>query len=166
MLFRGLRRIHFVGIGGIGMSGIAEVLLSLDQNFRVSGSDLKRSQITERLASMGAIISEGHKSENVVGADVIVTSSAVRDDNPEVVAARQKQIPVIPRAEMLAELMRNRGVVLSRDLILTKVWGYDAFVDKRTVDVHIRWLREKIENDSSDPQRIVTVRGVGYRFEG
>ena len=106
MLFRGLRHIHFVGIGGIGMSGIAEVLLSLGENFRVSGSDLKRSQITERLESMGAIISEGHKAENVTGADVIVTSSAVRDDNPEVLAARQKQISVIPRAEMLAELMR------------------------------------------------------------
>jgi DNA-binding response OmpR family regulator len=68
--------------------------------------------------------------------------------------------------DLLAELMRNRGVVLSRDLILTKVWGYDYFVDKRTVDVHIRWLREKIEDDASNPRRIVTVRGVGYRFEG
>jgi DNA-binding response OmpR family regulator len=68
--------------------------------------------------------------------------------------------------DLLAELMRNRGVVLSRDLILTKVWGYDYFVDKRTVDVHVRWLREKIEDDPSDPKRIVTVRGVGYRFEG
>jgi DNA-binding response OmpR family regulator len=68
--------------------------------------------------------------------------------------------------DLLVELMRNRGVVLSRDLILTKVWGYDYFVDKRTVDVHIRWLREKIEDDPSNPKRIVTVRGVGYRFEG
>ncbi len=68
--------------------------------------------------------------------------------------------------DLLAELMRNRNVVLSRDLILTKVWGYDYFVDKRTVDVHIRWLREKIEDDPSNPRRIVTVRGVGYRFEG
>jgi len=68
--------------------------------------------------------------------------------------------------DLLAELMRNRNVVLSRDLILTKVWGYDYFVDKRTVDVHIRWLREKIEEDASNPKRIVTVRGVGYRFEG
>jgi DNA-binding response OmpR family regulator len=68
--------------------------------------------------------------------------------------------------DLLAELMRNKGVVLSRDLILTKVWGYDYFVDKRTVDVHIRWLREKIEDDPSNPKRIVTVRGVGYRFEG
>jgi len=68
--------------------------------------------------------------------------------------------------DLLTELMRNRGIVLSRDLILTKVWGYDYFVDKRTVDVHIRWLREKIEQDASNPRRIVTVRGVGYRFEG
>lgn len=68
--------------------------------------------------------------------------------------------------DLLAELMRNENVVLSRDLILTKVWGYDYFVDKRTVDVHIRWLREKIEDDPSNPKRIVTVRGVGYRFEG
>jgi DNA-binding response OmpR family regulator len=68
--------------------------------------------------------------------------------------------------DLLTELMRNKGVVLSRDLILTKVWGYDYFVDKRTVDVHVRWLREKIEDDPSNPTRIVTVRGVGYRFEG
>ena len=68
--------------------------------------------------------------------------------------------------DLLAELMRNKNAVLSRDLILTKVWGYDYFVEKRTVDVHIRWLREKIENDPSNPRRIITVRGVGYRFEG
>ena len=111
MLFRGVRHIHFVGIGGIGMSGIGEVLLSLGQNFRVTGSDLKRSQITEHLESMGASIFEGHRAENIAGANVIVTSSAIRDDNPEVVAARQRQIPVIPRAEMLAELMRLRSCV-------------------------------------------------------
>jgi len=68
--------------------------------------------------------------------------------------------------DLLAELMRNKNAVLSRDLILPKVWGYDYFVDKRTVDVHIRWLREKIEDDPSSPRRIITVRGVGYRFEG
>jgi DNA-binding response OmpR family regulator len=68
--------------------------------------------------------------------------------------------------DLLAELMRNQGAVLSRDLILTKVWGYDYFVDKRTVDVHIRWLREKIEENPSSPKRIITVRGLGYRFEG
>ena len=68
--------------------------------------------------------------------------------------------------DLLAELMRNQGVVLSRDLILTKVWGYEYFGDKRTVDVHVRWLREKVEDDASNPTRIITVRGVGYRFEG
>ncbi len=115
MLFRGLRHIHFVGIGGIGMSGIAEVLLSLGENFRVTGSDLKHSQITQRLESMGAIISAGHRAENIATADVVVTSSAIRDDNPEVIAARQKQIPVIPRAEMLAELMRlyRNGIAIA-----------------------------------------------------
>jgi UDP-N-acetylmuramate--alanine ligase len=88
------------------MSGIAEVLLSLGQSFRVTGSDLKRSSITDRLEAMGATVFEGHRAENMTGADVVVTSSAVRADNPEVLAARQRQIPVIPRAEMLAELMR------------------------------------------------------------
>jgi DNA-binding response OmpR family regulator len=68
--------------------------------------------------------------------------------------------------DLLAELMRNRGVVLSRDLLLSKVWGYDYFGDRRTVDVHIRWLRKKVETDPSSPSRIVTVRGIGYRFEG
>jgi UDP-N-acetylmuramate--alanine ligase len=106
MFFRSVRHIHFVGIGGIGMSGIAEVLLALAANFRITGSDAKRSAITERLEKMGATISEGHRAENVTGADVVVTSSAIRADNPEVVAARQRQIPVIQRAEMLKELMR------------------------------------------------------------
>ncbi|PYP84717.1 MAG: UDP-N-acetylmuramate--L-alanine ligase [Blastocatellia bacterium AA13] len=105
-MFRGVRHIHFVGIGGIGMSGIAEVLLSLGQNFVVSGSDLKRSEITSRLETLGARVFEGHQSEYVTGADVVVVSSAIREDNPEAAAARQRQIPVIPRAEMLAELMR------------------------------------------------------------
>jgi UDP-N-acetylmuramate--alanine ligase len=106
MLFRGVRHIHFVGIGGIGMSGIAEVLLSLGENFVVTGSDLKRSSITDRLESMGAKIFEGHTGDNAANADVVVCSSAVRNDNPEVIEARRRQVPVIPRAEMLAELMR------------------------------------------------------------
>src|SRR5215207_3824991 len=115
MFFRGARHIHFVGIGGIGMSGIAEVLLSLGEHFHVSGSDVKRSQITEHLQSMGAVIWEGHSAEHIAGADVVVCSSAVRNDNPEVAAARQRQIPVIPRAEMLAELMRlyRHGIVVA-----------------------------------------------------
>ncbi len=101
--------VHFVGIGGIGMSGIAEVLLN--QGYRVSGSDLKASDITRRLQGLGATIFEGHRAENLVHADVVVTSSAVRKDNPEVVTARQRKIPVIPRAEMLAELMRLKYAV-------------------------------------------------------
>jgi UDP-N-acetylmuramate--alanine ligase len=103
-MFAKLQRIHFVGIGGIGMSGIAEVLLNL--GFKVSGSDLRESAVTQRLASLGALIFIGHRAENVTGAEVVVTSSAIARDNPEVNAARQQQLPVIPRAEMLAELMR------------------------------------------------------------
>ena len=99
-----IRRVHFVGIGGIGMSGIAEVLLSL--GFVVSGSDLKASPVTERLVTLGARFNEGHAAGCVHGAQVVVTSSAVRADNPEVVEARRLEIPVIPRAEMLGELMR------------------------------------------------------------
>jgi UDP-N-acetylmuramate--alanine ligase len=102
-------QVHFVGIGGIGMSGIAEVLINL--GYRVSGSDLKGSDITRRLASMGATIYEGHKAQNLVHADVVVISSAVKKDNPEVVTARQRKIPVIARAEMLAELMRLKYAV-------------------------------------------------------
>ena len=115
MLFRGVRNIHLVGIGGIGMSGIAEVLLSLGANFRVTGSDMKRSAITDRLQSLGATVWEGHSAEHVAGADVVVVSSAIKQDNPELLAARQRQIPVIPRAEMLAELMRlyRHGVAVA-----------------------------------------------------
>jgi UDP-N-acetylmuramate--alanine ligase len=96
--------IHFVGIGGIGMSGIAELLLNL--GYKVSGSDLRSTEITRRLAQLGGRIFEGHRPEQIQGADVVVISSAVKADNPEVVAARDAVIPVIPRAEMLAELMR------------------------------------------------------------
>jgi len=96
--------IHFVGIGGIGMSGIAELLLNL--GYRVSGSDLKSSDITDNLARLGGRIHVGHRAEQVEGADVVVVSSAIDVKNPEVAAARQAAIPVIPRAEMLAELMR------------------------------------------------------------
>jgi len=96
--------IHFVGIGGIGMSGIAELLLNL--GYRVSGSDLHLSDITQRLTALGGTVAEGHAAANTEGADVVVTSSAVTDDNPEVRAAEANAIPVIPRAAMLAELMR------------------------------------------------------------
>jgi len=105
-MYKKNQHIHFVGIGGIGMSGIAELLL----NFRycVSGSDLKETPITERLRKLGGTIYIGHRGDQVQGADVVVVSSAVRPDNPEVVAARAQNIPVIPRAEMLAELMRMK----------------------------------------------------------
>ncbi len=96
--------IHFVGIGGLGMSGIAELLLNL--GYKVSGSDTSSSDITRRLESLGGIIFQGHSAEQIHGADVVVTSSAIGPDNPEVAAAGQGSIPVIPRAEMLAELMR------------------------------------------------------------
>lgn len=103
-MLRKIRHIHFVGIGGSGMSGIAELLLN--QGYKVSGSDLKLSPVTDRLRERGAHVFEGHRAEHVAGADVVVVSTAVRADNPEVEYARRHQIPVIPRAEMLAELMR------------------------------------------------------------
>jgi UDP-N-acetylmuramate--alanine ligase len=103
-MFAKIQRIHFVGIGGIGMSGIAEVLLNL--GYRISGSDLKSSVVTERLAALGASTFVGHAAANIAGADVVVTSSAIKVDNPEVAEARRLHVPVIQRAEMLAELMR------------------------------------------------------------
>src|SRR5229473_308918 len=111
-MFAKIQRIHFVGIGGIGMSGIAEVLLNL--GYKISGSDLKRSSVTDRLKSLGAIIFEGHGAENVFGAEVVVTSSAINPKNPEVEEAHQLHIPVIQRAEMLAELMRLKyGIAIA-----------------------------------------------------
>src|SRR5438105_1209009 len=111
-MFAKLQRIHFVGIGGIGMSGIAEVLINL--GYKISGSDLKSSAVTQRLATLGATISEGHRAENVSGAEVVVASSAVSSDNPEIVEARSLHIPVIQRAEMLAELMRLKyGIAIA-----------------------------------------------------
>jgi UDP-N-acetylmuramate--alanine ligase len=112
-MFRGrVRSIHFVGIGGIGMSGIAEVLLA--HGFDVTGSDLRDSEVAERLRSLGATVLVGHRAENVTRADVVVFSSAVKRDNPELVVARERGIPVIPRAEMLAELMRLKdGIAIA-----------------------------------------------------
>jgi UDP-N-acetylmuramate--alanine ligase len=103
---RRIRRIHFIGIGGAGMSGIAEVLLN--QAYDISGSDLRESAVTDRLKKMGADIFIGHKAENIIGADVIVNSTAVDESNPEMVNARENRIPIVRRAEMLAELMRYR----------------------------------------------------------
>jgi UDP-N-acetylmuramate--alanine ligase len=111
-MFAKIQRIHFVGIGGIGMSGIAEVLLNL--GYKVSGSDLKGSAVTQRLAGLGAAVFERHAAENINGAEVVVTSSAIAKENLEVAEARKLHIPVIPRAEMLAELMRLKyGVAVA-----------------------------------------------------
>src|SRR5512145_2128740 len=107
-----IQKIHFIGIGGIGMSGIAEVLLNL--GYQVSGSDLKESDITRRLSELGGTITSGHRRENLADVDVVVTSTAVRADNPEVLEAHRRLIPVIPRAEMLAELMRMKyGIAIA-----------------------------------------------------
>ncbi|MBW2001058.1 MAG: UDP-N-acetylmuramate--L-alanine ligase, partial [Deltaproteobacteria bacterium] len=103
-MFGKTKHIHLVGIGGIGMSGIAELLLNLD--YFISGSDLRKTEVTEHLSDLGGKIFLGHRPQNIDGADVVVFSSAVKGDNPEIVEARERSIPVIPRAEMLAELMR------------------------------------------------------------
>jgi UDP-N-acetylmuramate--alanine ligase len=111
-MFATSQHAHFIGIGGIGMSGIAEILLNL--GMKVSGSDLKRSAVTDRLAALGAAIYEGHNAANVAGATVVVTSSAVHAKNPEVLEAQARKIPVIQRAEMLAELMRLKyGIAIA-----------------------------------------------------
>src|SRR5512141_1335546 len=111
-MFAKIQRIHFVCIGGIGIGGIAEVLLNLGYN--VSGSDLKSSAVTQRLASLGAVTFEGHRAENVAGAEVVVNSSAIARDNPEVAEAHRLHVPVIQRAEMLAELMRLKyGIAIA-----------------------------------------------------
>jgi UDP-N-acetylmuramate--alanine ligase len=111
-MFAKLQRVHFVGIGGIGMSGIAEVLLTL--GYKISGSDLKPNPITDRLHKLGAQIFTGHRAENIEGAEVVVTSSAIAEKNPEVTEARRRHIPVIARAEMLAELMRLKyGIAIA-----------------------------------------------------
>ncbi|APR37035.1 UDP-N-acetylmuramate--L-alanine ligase [Paraburkholderia sp. SOS3] len=107
-----VKHIHFVGIGGAGMSGIAEVLVNL--GYQVSGSDLARNAVTERLAALGARIAIGHDAQNIEGANAVVVSTAVRGDNPEVLAARHRRIPIVPRAVMLAELMRlKQGIAIA-----------------------------------------------------
>jgi len=111
-MFATSQHAHFIGIGGIGMSGIAEILLSM--GFKVSGSDLRRGPVTDRLAQLGATVYEGHRAANVAGATVVVTSSAVGASNPEVIEALARKIPVIPRAEMLSELMRLKyGIAIA-----------------------------------------------------
>ncbi|WP_250465711.1 UDP-N-acetylmuramate--L-alanine ligase [Caballeronia sp. GAFFF2] len=107
-----VKHIHFVGIGGVGMSGIAEVLLNL--GYQVSGSDLSNNAITERLKMLGARVAIGHNEQNIEGANAVVVSTAVRQDNPEVLAARHRRVPIVPRAVMLAELMRlKQGIAIA-----------------------------------------------------
>ncbi|WP_028220107.1 UDP-N-acetylmuramate--L-alanine ligase [Paraburkholderia oxyphila] len=107
-----VKHIHFVGIGGAGMSGIAEVLVNL--GYHVSGSDLTKNAVTDRLAALGARIAIGHDAQNIEGANAVVVSTAVRSDNPEVLAARHRRIPIVPRAVMLAELMRlKQGIAIA-----------------------------------------------------
>ena len=107
-----VKRVHFVGIGGAGMSGIAEVLLT--QGYQVSGSDVAATTVTRRLTALGARIATGHAADNIAGADVVVVSTAVAHDNPEIAAAREKGVPVVPRALMLAELMRlKQGIAVA-----------------------------------------------------
>ena len=111
-LARAFPRVHFIGIGGSGMSGIAEVMVTL--GYQVSGSDQSESRATKRLQDMGATVFKGHAAEQIEGADVVVVSSAIKSDNPEHRAAREKRIPIVPRAEMLAELMRfKRGIAIA-----------------------------------------------------
>src|SRR5260370_18099065 len=100
-MFAKIQRIHFVGIGGIGMSGIAEVLLTL--GYKVSGSDLKHSSVTQRLAELGALIFEGHRPENITGAEVVVTSSSISRGNPEITPAPAQPIPLVPPPDMLSD---------------------------------------------------------------
>jgi len=106
---RKINRIHLVGIGGVGMGGIAEVLINL--GYKVQGSDLKESNVTRRLSALGATISIGHRGENIGVADLVVVSSAIDPENPEIVVAREQRLPIIRRAEMLAELMRFRFAI-------------------------------------------------------
>ena len=122
---RRIRRVHFVGIGGAGMNGIAEVLVN--QGFDVSGSDLQESVATQHLAGLGAKIYIGHEASHIQGADVLVVSTAVPQDNPEVQAARDARIPVVPRAEMLAQLMRfKRGIAVAGTHGKTTTTSYAA----------------------------------------
>ena len=109
---RRIKHVHFVGIGGSGMSGIAEVLANI--GYKITGSDIAQNAMTERLASLGANIYKGHAASNIEGANVVVVSTAVSDDNPEVIAAKEQNIPVVPRAEMLAEIMRfSNGIAIA-----------------------------------------------------
>lgn len=135
-----------------------------------SGADdyiVKPFGLGELLARVRAVLRRIDEDAHSPSMDELVSSDLRMNLTGRRVFKGEEEIRLSNKEfDLLAELMRNRNAVLSRDLILTKVWGYDYFVDKRTVDVHIRWLREKVEDDPSNPRRIITVRGVGYRFEG
>jgi DNA-binding response OmpR family regulator len=134
-----------------------------------SGADdyiVKPFGLGEFLARVRARLRQPSGSNTVAQTEMVSNDIRVNMTGRRVFKGEEEKKLSNKEFDLLVELMRNKNVVLSRDLILTKVWGYDYFVDKRTVDVHIRWLREKIEDDPSGPTRIVTVRGVGYRFEG
>lgn len=135
-----------------------------------SGADdyiVKPFGLGEFLARVRAVLRRVLPDRTAIQHDELISDDLTMDLTGRRVFKGGEEIKLSNKEfDLLAELMRNRGAVLSRDLILTKVWGYDYFVDKRTVDVHIRWLREKIEEDPSGPKRIITVRGLGYRFEG
>jgi UDP-N-acetylmuramate--alanine ligase len=157
-MFRHVKRIHFIGIGGIGMSGIAEVLCNLD--FVVSGSDVKRSKYTDRLEKLFNIrISEGHSAENLQDAQVVVYSSAITPDNPEIVFARQTGIPVIPRAEMLAELMTLKPYAIavsgthgktSTTSMIATILGHAGFDPTTVVGGVVETLGSNAKLGSSD----------------
>jgi len=135
-----------------------------------SGADdyiVKPFGLGEFLARVRAVLRRSRTRNTAIQHDELTSDNLTMDLTGRRVFRGEEEIKLSNKEfDLLAELMRNRGAVLSRDLILTKVWGYDYFVDKRTVDVHIRWLREKIEEAPSSPKRIITVRGLGYRFEG
>ncbi len=135
-----------------------------------SGADdyiVKPFGLGEFLARVRAVLRRSRPRHSGIQHDELISENLKMDLTGRRVFRDEEEIKLSNKEfDLLAELMRNRGAVLSRDLILTKVWGYDYFVDKRTVDVHIRWLREKIEVAPSSPKRIITVRGLGYRFEG
>ena len=131
-MFAPSQRVHFIGIGGIGMSGIAEILLTM--GYAVSGSDLRASAATERLERLGAVIYVGHAAANAAASDVVVTSSAGSKTNPEVVEAQARKIPVIQRAEMLAELMRLKyGIAVAGMHGKTTTTSMIAAVDRKSV---------------------------------
>ncbi|GAB1420892.1 response regulator transcription factor [Anaerolineales bacterium] len=133
-----------------------------------SGADdyiVKPFGLGELLARVRAVMRRNRQASNNSQDELVSTDIRLNLTARRVFKGEEEIYLSNKEFDLLTELMRNQGAVLSRDLILTKVWGYDYFVDKRTVDVHVRWLREKIEEDASNPKRIVTVRGVGYRFE-